>query len=335
VKDPHRLAKTVLSKYFRHSKFSSFQRQLNYFGFHKTEGKGKHAPCVYTNDALAGATINDLLSIKRKTSTQPNRSPGGNPSGSSFGGLGTGGYSSSSTAEYPASPTFEDYTHAWGRVVMYDHHTPKRNRDIQPEPMEYANSMPTISESAPSYDTGPSYDFSDVGMQMDTHFPMLKKTKSMSSVYEGTAEAMMTRQAGQMTLIGHEITPGSFFTRPRPQPVECGPRFVSQSCPSTSSRMAMRSMSEPLGAYDTNSAFSVASQASTTFGFGGGFDDFQPNTATSADSNDQTPMFSSPSPVPPLLDPFQIDVGFIDQFQEEEPSLDQLFASLIDDDLDL
>jgi hypothetical protein len=59
VHNPHNLETLVLNKYFRHSKFASFQRQLNYFGFRKLAGKGKMAPCSYVNDS----TTNELGSL--------------------------------------------------------------------------------------------------------------------------------------------------------------------------------------------------------------------------------------------------------------------------------
>lgn len=63
VHHPERLEGEVLHKYFRHSKFASFQRQLNYFGFRKFAGKGKMAPCSYVNEA-ATSDLRSLLLIK-------------------------------------------------------------------------------------------------------------------------------------------------------------------------------------------------------------------------------------------------------------------------------
>mmetsp|Transcript_16758 Transcript_16758/g.40855 ORF Transcript_16758/g.40855 Transcript_16758/m.40855 type:complete len:402 (-) Transcript_16758:215-1420(-) len=69
VHNPHKLQSHVLNRYFRHSKFASFQRQLNYFGFRKLAGKGKMAPCSYVNDATTNE-LRSLLHIKRKTGNE-------------------------------------------------------------------------------------------------------------------------------------------------------------------------------------------------------------------------------------------------------------------------
>ena len=71
VHNPRKLETEVLHKYFRHSKFASFQRQLNYFGFRKLAGKGKMAPCSYVNPAAHG-DIGSLLKIKRKATVSSN-----------------------------------------------------------------------------------------------------------------------------------------------------------------------------------------------------------------------------------------------------------------------
>lgn len=63
VHNPHRLESEVLNKYFRHSKYASFQRQLNYFGFRKLAGKGKMAPCSYINEN-ATTDLRSLLRMK-------------------------------------------------------------------------------------------------------------------------------------------------------------------------------------------------------------------------------------------------------------------------------
>ena len=65
VHDPVRLESEVLGKYYRHSKYSSFQRQLNYFGFKKISGKCKMSPCSYTNDNVT-ESLDSLFRLRRK-----------------------------------------------------------------------------------------------------------------------------------------------------------------------------------------------------------------------------------------------------------------------------
>ena len=65
VHDPVRLESEVLGKYYRHSKYPSFQRQLNYFGFKKISGKRKMSPCSYTNVNVTDS-LDSLIRLRRK-----------------------------------------------------------------------------------------------------------------------------------------------------------------------------------------------------------------------------------------------------------------------------
>jgi len=68
VHNPTRLQDEVLGKYYRHSKYSSFQRQLNYFGFKKRlhgSKKGKMCPCSFVHEML-GSSPQSLLNLKRR-----------------------------------------------------------------------------------------------------------------------------------------------------------------------------------------------------------------------------------------------------------------------------
>jgi len=70
IHDPFKLESDVLYKYFRHSKYSSFQRQMNNFGFSKITGKGKMSPCRFVNNSTT-SDMRSLLSIKRKPCVRP------------------------------------------------------------------------------------------------------------------------------------------------------------------------------------------------------------------------------------------------------------------------
>jgi len=69
-----KLCKRILGKHFRHSKYPSFQRQLNYFGFKKRKGKGRNGSCVYQCRDLVGCSSpRSILSRRRRASTKPPR----------------------------------------------------------------------------------------------------------------------------------------------------------------------------------------------------------------------------------------------------------------------
>lgn len=68
VHKPDTLQDFVLGNYYRHSKYASFQRQLNYFGFKKRlhgGKKGKLSPCSYIHELLT-EDAGSLLELKRR-----------------------------------------------------------------------------------------------------------------------------------------------------------------------------------------------------------------------------------------------------------------------------
>ena len=56
VKDPDLFAKLVIPEYFDHSKFESFTRQLNFYGFNKVEVRDdtltNHMPISFSNPVI-------------------------------------------------------------------------------------------------------------------------------------------------------------------------------------------------------------------------------------------------------------------------------------------
>ncbi|CEG36037.1 ion channel [Plasmopara halstedii] len=81
ILDPVTVTEQVLPKYFNHTNFHSFQRQLNYFGFRKWT-KSKTDICTFSHPFFRENQPELLQLIKRKKN--PRRTPGNGASYSSF-----------------------------------------------------------------------------------------------------------------------------------------------------------------------------------------------------------------------------------------------------------
>jgi len=68
VFDAKRVESEILRKYFKHSKFASFQRQLNYFGFRKWT-KTQSSVCTFSHPHFIRNSPKSLELVARKSST--------------------------------------------------------------------------------------------------------------------------------------------------------------------------------------------------------------------------------------------------------------------------
>jgi len=72
IVDIEAMTMNILPKYFRHKKFASFQRQLNYFGFKKVS-KTKTDYCTYSRAYFTRDDRSGLIEIRRKTNADKRR----------------------------------------------------------------------------------------------------------------------------------------------------------------------------------------------------------------------------------------------------------------------
>lgn len=105
VLNHQRFVDEVLRKYFKHSKYASFQRQLNYFGFRKL-ARNCYNESTYSQVHFLRDNIKAMVHIKRQSTTRQRRnkekrmiSPNGSTSGSTSGSSSGSNNSFESTTE--------------------------------------------------------------------------------------------------------------------------------------------------------------------------------------------------------------------------------------------
>ncbi|GLE04589.1 hypothetical protein PINS_up013558 [Pythium insidiosum] len=109
IHDLAALTDVVLPKYFKHAKYASFQRQLNYFHFRKRT-KSRAVVCTFSNPSFRRDEPELSVRITRKRSMSESRSaalPGSRTRGRSESSVSASSSSSPSTPSTPAAPAPE------------------------------------------------------------------------------------------------------------------------------------------------------------------------------------------------------------------------------------
>lgn len=206
IHDMERMMEYVLPKYFKHRKYTSFQRQLNYFNFKKWT-KSKAAVCTFSNDYFLRDQPDLAWRITRKksTPTSPKTNTRKLSNASSQGSA-----ASSPTATRTTEPVWK---HEDMNIVVPAAKAPSYyHSDSFPSPTDM-DMMPFESDT----DGQRFYAQADDSLEwIDNFFPSLNVPKMDESFYYNTMPAAQT-----ICHHHHQYPPMGYHSLPAPTGFGC------------------------------------------------------------------------------------------------------------------